>query len=277
MATDATTRIFETSVEELPVPRIVELDEFGQGLRWRMGRSMKGRPVSPSLLADFVELQDEQDILAFAKTNGVFGLCIHGVPFTHRLWSSDVLAPTEKGCKWFQEGDLFCEPLYEWRLLINALRGARALGIELRHRSSGAVKDWTPLGTYFAVHKIDWEIPAADGRTVYDRFAAGFDDAVTLLLRIAQVRVEFDRTGGGPPLILRRAGLYGALVYQLVEELVGPSGLSKCSSCPALYSPLRRPKRNQRNFCPRCRDQKIPQKLAMQDYRESHNKRRKVR
>lgn len=63
-------------------------------------------------------------------------------------------------------------------------------------------------------------------------------------------------------------GLLGAIAKHLTFSLVRGSGLAVCYYCNETYEPSRTPKSGNRNFCPRCRSNKVPQRLASRDQRE---------
>ncbi len=48
-----------------------------------------------------------------------------------------------------------------------------------------------------------------------------------------------------------------------VLEAAKTPGVAFCTECASPYAPKRRPKRGQDNFCPRCRDARVPQRLHM--------------
>jgi len=56
-------------------------------------------------------------------------------------------------------------------------------------------------------------------------------------------------------------------VWELEELPVDVSDdLAVCSSCGMLYSPTRRPNPDRRNYCPKCKEDKVPQRDASRDY-----------
>jgi hypothetical protein len=248
-------------VAELVVPRRVRLKEVdGCQVLVAEGPYVR-RPVGPRLLRDFTSLEGSNDILAFAERSGVLGLCRHGLPFNHRTWASDQFRGVDDLCVPF-------EALEQWERLIGAFRALLKLGEELRRQSTGSVDDWAALGVYFYSRWMDWPILDGGGSPVSRRRNA-LADAMEKFLRIGQVRLSADWSGDLPTVHLRGAGLLGALALQAVPALMAtPHDVVTCSHCLDVYLPQRRrPKRNQRNFCPACRAKHIPERLAGQDYR----------
>jgi hypothetical protein len=70
-----------------------------------------------------------------------------------------------------------------------------------------------------------------------------------------------------PTVELAGRGLMGALAVGLLGAVHGTTNLVFCSSCSALYSPIRTPRSTQRQFCGRCRDDGEPVRYAKQDSR----------
>ena len=63
-----------------------------------------------------------------------------------------------------------------------------------------------------------------------------------------------------------RPGLFGCLSVQLALRIAAEVRMATCSFCGTDYPVERSPRRGKRNFCPSCRDERVPQRLAQRDY-----------
>ena len=58
-------------------------------------------------------------------------------------------------------------------------------------------------------------------------------------------------------------GVLSRVYLSLAMEAAKAPGVAFCTGCAGPYAPKRRPKRGQDNFCPRCREARVPQRLHM--------------
>src|SRR5262249_40689016 len=91
------------------------------------------------------------------------------------------------------------------------------------------------------------------------------------MIELADIRPRFlwEESAPRPKLIYSSEHLFSYLVLQFCLRLVKLDSFAFCSGCFCEYTPtVRAPKSNQRNFCDACKQKKIPQRMAYQDYRK---------
>jgi predicted amidophosphoribosyltransferase len=59
--------------------------------------------------------------------------------------------------------------------------------------------------------------------------------------------------GGAQPVRLSVRSLFGALAVQLLFTAVGARFMRSCAGCPRWFSPARRPRGNEKSWCPTCK------------------------
>ncbi len=74
---------------------------------------------------------------------------------------------------------------------------------------------------------------------------------------------------GRPRLVLHASDLIPRVYLALALEVAGAGHLASCSYCSQFYTPVRAPKRRQRNYCPACRKASVPQRLHMRETRQT--------
>lgn len=207
------------------------------------------------------------DYLRFAQRFGVLDLCIHGLPRTHAGIG---------GCD-----PLPAEPISAWTCYSGQARAALTVGVKL-HRGESPTEDdlralnrdvygdgWPReelggarrVGTLYYVPAQD-EVSVESGRWHLSRLVGHW-------LELANIRPLFDWPfdRASPNVELRGAGAFAVIVRDLVFSLARVDGLVFCDGCGAAYTPARRPSPGRRNFCVRCRKNKVPLRLAKQDER----------
>jgi DNA-directed RNA polymerase subunit RPC12/RpoP len=70
-----------------------------------------------------------------------------------------------------------------------------------------------------------------------------------------------------PAVVLTSGSLFGNLAVELAFVAMRVDGFYICSGCGTPYIPERKATTGTRRFCPRCRRNKVPQKLAQRDLR----------
>jgi hypothetical protein len=94
---------------------------------------------------------------------------------------------------------------------------------------------------------------------------------LNVLLQLGRVRPAVSWEGEGkaawPRLTFGAPRLISYLTLQLCLVALQRDVLPECSYCHEMYSSQRAPKTGQRNFCPRCRNERIPGLLAARDRR----------
>ena len=292
----------ELSTWTLPQEVVVEDGR----LWWRGHRDAKSAGSNQSrLLGQFVRLAngDEATITSFAMRWGVLDLCGHGYPRSH---DSSVAASELNGrvmpvriCSQdtaTRPGGWRSEPLERWRAL--AGQGAAMLQIAQGLRLGRPVRAevWAPLQELFVLDPVildrdlfqppqakNWKrVATADlpltGRIGGIRLTYRSEEgpalafAVRRWLELGGVRVHFDWIENHGKVSFGGTSLFGALATLLATGVSG-SALLMCDECHLPFVPLkRRPPAGTRHFCPDCRDDGAPQRLASADYRARRRK-----
>jgi hypothetical protein len=185
-----------------------------------------------------------------------------------------VLGTTDKAAKEHRETLLSeGEPIRAWR---NHARFARALlniAARLHEGEIGSDEDWKTLhfdeagflGWDYATERrkakkfpdIDHEKSLiADGVNTYWLGSGGVQPRVYWKASRPIITFECPKPYGK---------LFGNLAIQLMMAMSQIDSLAICSVCGQSYMPIRRPKNNQRRYCPDCK--KVAPRDASADYR----------
>ena len=222
-----------------------------------------GRNVRPSagMFEDFIALAEAADhkVVPYAKRWGVLGICKHGLPSCHEPSHLEV---GRLGCRPLGWEDGRCwEPINHWRYF--AAQAFSLLRISNR------------LGQGKLADPADWErvyarsprgVPPMNKNLTVQEYL--LVEWLNFWLAVGDVRpkVEWRKTGDRPA-VKFRSGLFGALAVQLVLGVAKLEGWAICTHCRKEYIPQKRlPKAGQRNFCPECRNAKVPRQYAMRDF-----------
>jgi hypothetical protein len=296
----------DTAVLERPVaqaewraPCGVELDDERDCLLYPMNRAHERRiRAGAGLLEGFISLADAppQVIRNFARRWGVLALCRHGLPMSHNGVRSnpDKQEIASWGCApILADGgwDTLLEPLEPWRRLSGAARGMLNVGASLRDGRPGTISDWRSIdGAFFKAAvlytvRTGRDLPPVDSRETWrallEQVPLGrdveFDRAVLgqLLndgLRMGMARPFIDWDEQSPRITLAGDGLFGALAVQLLFAASSARGLATCTFCGQPYVPTRRPRSDQRRFCPSCRRNGVPRRMAKRDFDRRHRR-----
>ena len=259
----------------LPVPGRVKAE--GDRLFW--SPDVEGhREVNPpeNLLAVFAGLASAapEEIAAFAEQFGVLEICEHELPRSHnpsRPWKQSGQYVEE--CfplGWHERSDpewMCREPLSVWYMFAGDARAILRIAANLHGNRVGSPVDWrTIFGHGRGPESIPWWKPSVEG----ERFlVAGL---VNEWLQLGDVRPRLawgsssKRANGTPGLIMAGGGLFGALAIQLAQSVSRSEGLYICDGCGAAHTRAKKPDPNRRKFCPKCRNARVPQKLAQRDH-----------
>ena len=249
------------------------------------------RQVGRQGLETFIRLAGAADggIVAYARRHGVLHLCAHGLPCTHNparhAATSMAMADQMQGpARRLQRGArrylamrladgcqpetinvrgrlLACEPLHEWRLWGCRFRAALNIASSLHGDRPGSVDDWQDLlrgGT----REVPWWTRTVRAERLM------LMGILNTWLRIGDVRPTFQwRVDEGPSVFFSGGSVYDAtlfatLVCQVVFACARSEGVAVCSTCGTTYTPNRRPRVDQRSYCPRCRLAGAPQRDA---------------
>lgn len=216
------------------------------------------RNASPAMLSEFIELADSapERIEAFARKHGAFGLCRHGLPYSHT-------ATAPKPCQRREDRYGCWEPLSAWRNAALKFRAVMRLAASQHQGSKGAADDWQ------AAFGVELPKPRSKRAT----FIAAY---VTSQLVYGQVMPLVTWKPGGFAVEFHALGLpnaFGHLTLQLAVAIARTEGLAVCSSCGVTYAPTKRkPAAGRRSYCPACFRDGAPQRDASADYRRRKRK-----
>jgi len=219
-----------------------------------------GVSFRPDLLRRFISIRDEEELLHFACGFGPLGLCKkHGLPMTHAIVRSDSKSPHP----WCRDDRIagrnrntIREKIGHWGYYINAIASVLSVTAKLQHEEMPAPVDlesW-PLNEQqrevavkepwsAVIHAVNYWLY----RGCFFRFRAKHGLSSRVVVDLACV----------PP-------LFGYLTLQLAAEINRGEFLF-CDYCGDSYRAERKPNPNRRHFCPRCREKRIPARLAEQD------------
>lgn len=241
--------------------------------------------IAPSkgMLEEFVALANanENKYLEYACKWGLLELCKeHWMPTSHNYncepivpFRTVVWGPTEKAAKDHHEKLLSeGEPISAWRDYARFAEAILNIAARLHKGEMGSDKDWTTLHDDDAGF-LGWDY------AVERRKAKKFPDIDDEKSLIADGVNYWLVSGGVQPRVSWKASrpiitfecpkpygkLFANLAIQLMMVVSQIDSLAICSACGQSYMPTRRPRNNQRRYCPICK--KVAQRDASADYR----------
>lgn len=260
-------------------------------------------------LDHFVELADADAtaVAAFAGRWGGLGICEHGLPASHRPKRKRGDAPQIHYCLPQTAPRGFREPIEAWHSWAALVRAVLRVAARLNADEHADPLDLLTLGGLVRGYRLLWaSADTADpreakrdtkrGLNAFRRVRVEGVDASTLatlrrtpvnrlrqlvaevvddLIRLGDVHPSISWKDASPRIELSPAkvhGLFGAVAMQLAATISGSKGLATCSECAKVYTPSRRPKATQANYCSECRRARVPQKRASRRYRATKKK-----
>jgi len=259
---------------------------------------------SPKLLAEFVALASAppEDILAFARTWGVLKLCIHDLPRSHipslpftdtvnpgnlpglygpsypcyikrgrpKAGVSDpfslLLDPDTDPASWAQS----FEAVAMWRTFAGEAKAILEVTNDLKrgHRpKEPAIR--------LAGHRIPNCLPPRFTPTI-DEIRKIITDVLNEWICMAGIlpwvhldQKRFLMTIGGQH-------LFAALALQLVSAVCQNRKMIICDECQIPYTPTKRPKPENRHYCPRCRKSGAVSRHTSRVYRQKQTAKRRT-
>ncbi|GEM_PF-2565249 len=231
----------------------------------------------------FARLRTSEDVLRFARQYGVLELCEHGLPATHnpRFLSIPLIGLVQGPSLWVPVGVGVRE---EPSFLIEE-RGKRpwceGLGSERidtwlfwSRQAASILNVANALAKDVPTQQTDWEIiltekfdrrplllEALTARSWIARLY--LEGAVNRWLHLANVRlsISWPMPNDKPSLELE-ATTFGILGVQLLTAVGRAQELAVCDGCSRTYFRQgRRPQAGRANFCPECRERKVPELL----------------
>jgi len=233
-------------MRQFPVPKIVELS--GDRLVWTSylpGRGFVYRKAekSPDLLLRFIKLADASPlkIRDFARRWGVLAICEHGLPVGHsKIFSASPLV--ESGCQPLKfNAEYSWEPLEKWQYFSRIARAMLNIAARLHQDRLGDPQDW------LTIYESPGHVP--QGSIGYERLLIKI--LVNDWLSMGNVRPVLEWAGESA-FVAFDSDLFGILAHQLMLLISRSKGIGICSGCGEPYSPERRPRINQRNYCKQC-------------------------
>jgi hypothetical protein len=220
-----------------------------------------GQLVSPTheMLARFVALHYRSDsqILGYARSLGVLGICRCGLPSSHN-WA----VSQSGGCKPSLAGDhipslrgekyVCAEPLSVYRKLSKAASAIQEIGALLNQGKRAPEATWGSIwpDLYYGPRppwtaSVPWQkhhlVRAINHWVAMSPTVPFFESG----FKGWEIKFRWTGTSHGP-------NLFGLLAFNLGLS-VTRTNLAICSECGKPYGPSRRPNSNRRNYCPICR------------------------
>ena len=205
-----------------PVPRGGRLD--GESLIWEPAM-VTDRLVTaaPGLIEEFVRLDSPSAIATFGKAWGPLGLCDqHGLPGSHR-WQER--RRREPPC-----GPLRAEPIERWREWIARAAAVLRLATAMYEGGLGDNLDWQAIG-----HPTGLDAPAGVPLEYSAAFRVTAELNSWIVMGDVRPRLWWIEVGRSDmtrrPVVIKGAGLFGALAYQLLLAAGRSPGLARCTIC----------------------------------------------
>jgi hypothetical protein len=245
-------------------------DRVADGSTWRVA-AVEER--SEAMLRGFVRLADVSEarlpamLKSFALRWGVLGLCRHGLPATHPITAE--MVPIEVPCGlWMPVAGE--EPVFLWREYARQARAVIQVATALASEEVAAHELQRVLPSRAAAEReaAAWSIAlrqfppgSAAPPAVLDQLQGPdrvterrwlLDRAVALWTNVASVQLVPD-LGGAQPVRLSVRSLFGALAVQLLFAAVRAPFMRSCAGCGKLFPPSRRPRGDEKSWCPECK------------------------
>jgi hypothetical protein len=216
-------------------------------LHWRRGPSDRLGGRDGSSLAPFIGLVDASDRMVelFARSEGVLGLCVHGMPPWHQVGHEET---GRYVCSLAGDVETGWEPIQAWRKIAQEFADLIAVA---RRRSVAT---------------------SSAGDTAEDgaiRARARVSDALERWIRLGDVRPSVRFGPAGPTIIIAGRGLLGKLVVELVQTITVNRELATCSGCGRPFFPARRAAPGRRRYCYDC-GLKAARRDASRDFRRDN-------
>jgi len=253
-------RLFDVSVEEG--------DESGPVLVCRSG----AQPCEPLVVTDMTGLlpafaklaeAEPERVAKFANHWGVMGFCEHGFPQSRPF--TVVAHSHSPKCK-----PTLREPVEQWKQVARSARAIMAIAVNLHRGREGRPEDWEVIYEGLRPkHLLTWDELIQAKEHWEAREWQKLQSVLDYWLDLGGVRprVKWDlylpRGEWGLHVELGADGLFPNIARQLVFTCARHDGVALCRGCSDPYALLH----GNQKFCPTCRDKKVPQKLAMREYR----------
>jgi hypothetical protein len=239
------------------------------------------------MLGRFVGLRDARDdqILRFARRWGMLELCSHSLPIGHNMdWMPPSLADNRHVGRERLDACTF-EPrvdrLADWRYWSSQARAILEVGRaiaagraadprrlhDLLTLAPWADDDYLPRAAEVS-ELVFYPSPLRPAARRPISSAVGRQlvaDALDYWFYAASTRLAM-RWSGSRPEAVWTGGLIGMIGLQLALAVSSANGWAVCAGCGSQHVPAR-PNSTRRSFCPTCREEKGPTRLAQRDRR----------
>ena len=231
---------------------------------YKTGTAPKVRPAA-DLLERFINLSEApmSRIAKFAASHGRIGIYAPPVYFGQIARKG----PVE-----------YCEV---WRWFARSMHSLLKISASVLSGQQASKVDWgkiedVPLVVKHMDHdqlsksEMMWRSQAMLGIFKYPSTRKELETRLNTLLALGEVRpwVQWPDTTNQPSLVYNSPGLLPHLTLQLCLRVLRRETFVLCCHCSGEFAPVKRaPKAGQRSFCPECRQAKVPQRYAKQDYR----------
>jgi hypothetical protein len=218
-------------------------------------------------LGDVPETRFPARLEAFARRWGVLGLCQHGLPATHPITAE--MLPLEAPCGLWMTPTA-TEPVALWREYARQARAVLDVAAALVSEEVAAteLRPDLPSPTAAEQEAAAWSIalrrfpPRSDAPPAILDYLEGpdrvtqrrwlLDRAIARWTNVAGIQLVPD-FAGGQPVRLGVRSLFGALAVQLLFAAVCAPFTRSCAGCGKLFSPSRKPRGEEKSWCPRCK------------------------
>jgi len=245
----------------------------------------RGLLITPSkgMLEEFVALADadENKYLEYACRWGLLELCKEHYEPTNHNYNCEPIVPsrmivlgtTDKAANEHRKTLLSAgEPIWAWRNKAQFARALLSIATRLHDGKIGSDEDWKTLH-FDEAGFLGWD--HAEKRK--DKNFSDIDFEKSLIAD--GVNTYWLGSGGVQPRVYWKASrpiitfecpkpygkLFANLAIQLMMAISQLDSVAICSACGQSYKPQRRPKNNQRRYCPTCK--KFAHRDASADYR----------
>lgn len=238
-------------------PTTVELKEAK--LLWR-GRGDRLEPGS-DILAGFLNLSEASDekILDYARANGVLALCAkHGMPCSGWPHLPEVEWCNPLGWTGWDNPSGF-DPTDAWRFYARRARAVLDVAAAL-HRGQPASPE-----AMQALSRVTLDPAGEAVRNLPQTLSAQRAEIGAHLqfwIWHGGVIPQISWRENRPEIRIGGTSLFGELGLQLILAVGRIEGLACCSECGRFYPPTRRPRADQRNYCPVCSESGAPLRYA---------------
>jgi hypothetical protein len=215
-----------------------------------------------AILRDFVALDagGEDDLLKFAQRYGALGLCVHGKALGHR---------SQNGQRCFRSDRRYHDGTREsanaWRLYVACAVGILTISTKLHRGEWGTPREWARALRYPPEPAF---LPRVH-RSMYEQRSL-LAALVSDWLDECDTRPHIDWTDSTITLGLMAEGerLLSAIGVQLLSAIMR-ADWAFCSNCGRLYTPTRRPRKDQFQYCQECKI-RGKNKLGQREFRRRH-------